>query len=129
MLLGCEGGRLFFRGFLLQCAVVLFFLGGAFYLRIASDRQKDVSDVLIASGPVATFSAQVDVNRASHQELETLPGIGKVLSMKIVQYRREHGLYQKPSDLLNIKGIGPKTLERISPYLVFKTATSKNMPE
>lgn len=61
----------------------------------------------------------VNVNTASPEELETLPGIGEVLAQRIVEYREAHGPFKSPEDLLKIKGIGPKTLEKFRDRITF----------
>ena len=58
----------------------------------------------------------VNINTASARELEALPGIGEVLSQRIIDYRNAHGPFQSVDELIRIKGIGEKTLERIKPY-------------
>lgn len=59
----------------------------------------------------------VDVNSADWPELAQLPGIGETLARRIVQTRREQGPYLSHQDLRRVRGIGPATLERITPYL------------
>ena len=59
----------------------------------------------------------IDPNRASATELTILPGIGPVLAERIVAERMNTGDFQRTEDLLRVKGIGPKTLERIRPFL------------
>ncbi len=55
----------------------------------------------------------VNVNVASAEELETLPGIGEVLAATIVQYREEHGPFTSIDQLLDVSGIGEVTLEEL----------------
>jgi competence protein ComEA len=55
----------------------------------------------------------VNVNTASPEELETLPGIGEVLAATIVQYREEHGPFTSVDQLVDVSGIGEVTLEEI----------------
>jgi comEA protein len=55
---------------------------------------------------------QVNVNTASKEELILLPGIGPGLAERIIAYRREHGLFGSIDDLVEVGGIGEKTLER-----------------
>jgi len=63
-----------------------------------------------------TLPAQmVDLNRATKQELMTLPGVGEVIAERILVYREEHGAFAAVKDLLKVKGIGKKKLERIEP--------------
>lgn len=56
---------------------------------------------------------KVRVNYASQEEIETLPGIGPSKAQAIIQYREEHGYFQTVEDLLQISGIGEKTLENM----------------
>ena len=58
----------------------------------------------------------LDVNHSPADSLELLPGIGPALSRRIVEYRRAHGPFASVDSLVNVKGIGPKTLERIRIY-------------
>jgi len=60
-----------------------------------------------------TQDTKVNINTASAQELETLSGIGPVKALAIVDYRSENGLFRTVDELINVPGIGPKTLEAI----------------
>ena len=63
---------------------------------------------------------KVNINKAGMDELISLPYIGEVKARAIIAYRDEHGPFKTPEDLLNVKGIGPKTLERIKDFIVFE---------
>ncbi len=52
-----------------------------------------------------------------------LKGIGPVLAERIIQYRKMHGYFRSVDELIKIKGIGPKTLEKLRPYV---TVINKN---
>ena len=64
------------------------------------------------------YSFKVDVNRAAWHELAQLPDIGEVTARKIVASRKSQGPFADPDDLQRVRGIGPKTVERIRPYLL-----------
>ena len=68
---------------------------------------------------------QVDVNQADWPELLLLPGIGPTLAQRIVEHRNLQGPYQSLNDLTDVPGIGPRTLERITPYLIVKAGEGK----
>ena len=62
---------------------------------------------------------RIDPNRASASELVRLPGIGPSLAGRIVADRDQHGGFPSPEALLRVRGIGPKTLDRIRGFLSF----------
>jgi competence protein ComEA len=66
-----------------------------------------------AEGPVV-------LNRADAAELGRLPGVGAKRAEAILALRQRLGRFQKLTDLLRIKGIGPRTLERMRPHLVLE---------
>lgn len=55
----------------------------------------------------------ININTASAERLTSLNGIGEVKAAAIVEYRRTHGGFSSVDELLNVKGIGEKTLEKI----------------
>ena len=61
---------------------------------------------------------QVDVNQADWPELAALPDIGATLARRIVESRDRDGPFRDHEDLCRVKGMGPKTLERLRPYLL-----------
>lgn len=64
------------------------------------------------------YRFQVDLNTAEWPELAQLSDIGPVLAGRIVESRENEGPYVDHQDLMRVKGIGPKTLEKIRPYLL-----------
>lgn len=60
---------------------------------------------------------RLDLNTASVEELETLPGIGPVLAERIVERRQELGAFRTREDVLSVYGIGEATYEKIEPYI------------
>jgi competence protein ComEA len=55
----------------------------------------------------------ININVASLQELDTLPGVGPVTAQRIVDYREAHGAFQRVEDIQNVSGIGPSRFEAI----------------
>ena len=60
----------------------------------------------------------ININTADIKELEKLPRIGPATAKKILALREEKGGFKKAEDLLEVKGIGPKTLEKIKPFVI-----------
>lgn len=66
-----------------------------------------------AIGEGSDGSGKVRINYATQAEVETLSGIGPSKAQAIIEHRDDFGFFQKPEDLLEISGIGEKTLENI----------------
>jgi competence protein ComEA len=60
----------------------------------------------------------VDINNAEWPEFAELPELGETLARRIVESRAEAGPFGDHADLLRVNGIGPRTLERLKPYLL-----------
>jgi|SRR4051812_2100083 competence protein ComEA len=61
---------------------------------------------------------KIDVNHADWPELSLMPNIGEQLAKRIVTDREERGPFQDHSELRRVRGIGPKTLESMKPFLL-----------
>ncbi len=66
----------------------------------------------------------VNVNTATAEELEQLPGVGEARARAIVDLRKEKGGFQTVEQLMQIKGIGSATLDRLRPHLAVKGRTT-----
>lgn len=56
---------------------------------------------------------RLDINTATREQLDALPGIGPVRAAAILAWREEHGPFRFPEELLEVPGIGEKTLENL----------------
>src|SRR5260370_31033480 len=59
----------------------------------------------------------VNINTANSEELQQVPGIGPGTAEKILQMRKSYGAFKSVDDLLAIRGLGPKRLEKMRKYL------------
>ena len=93
----------------------------------ASPKQLAIRPMPPAAGDSAreksafALDGRLDLNRASADELEGLPGIGPKTAQRILEDRRMRGPFRKPSDLTRVKGIGAKTLARLLPHVTVGT--------
>ena len=61
--------------------------------------------------------ALVNINTATAEQLDTLPGVGPVTAQKILQWREAHGAFSSVDELLEVDGIGEKTLADLAPHV------------
>jgi len=86
------------------------------YWHAAGGHQGD--QVLWDRAPPLSAPYVVDVNHASWPELAQLPGIGKTLAQRIVNYRQENGPFTTLQQLRGVHGIGAQTMNRLRPFLL-----------
>ncbi len=97
-----------------------------------------ITAFLVASIGAAAFAADaqantaaagvVNINTADAAQLSLLPRVGLKAAQRIVDYRKEHGPFQKATDVMQVKGFGDKSFERLSAYITVEgqtTLTSK----
>ena len=72
----------------------------------------------IDDAPPVEIAFQVDINSAPWPELALLPRIGETLAKRIIEDREANGPFRDLDDLQRVRGIGPRTLEEMRPYLV-----------
>ncbi|MDX2176400.1 MAG: ComEA family DNA-binding protein [Candidatus Sumerlaeia bacterium] len=81
-----------------------------------------------AAAQPASAGGLIDVNTADQKLLETLPGIGPAKARAILDDRAAKGPFRSAEDLDRVSGIGPKTVERLRPYLSFGAAEPPAAP-
>ena len=100
----------------LECLIAAILLTAAFFLHAAIYPRPDRYTSVHRASPVEPlrgFAQDSVFNTGSAKDLDAFPGIGEVLSQRIVEGRDILGDYRLPTDLLLVKGIGPKTLAGI----------------
>ena len=78
--------------------------------------------------PRKVSRGRVNLNTATAEELERLPGIGPAKAERIVAFRARHGPFKRVVDLRRVKGFGRKTFKRLEPFLDIKGATTLDEP-
>ena len=108
------------RGKRLERLLVLLTLLLAAYtaVRAAGD---PAEPLILETGPVPTAGAAalLDLNTATAEELESLPGVGPVIARRILDWRAENGPFTGPQDVMAVSGIGEATYAKLEPYITF----------
>src|SRR6267378_4255450 len=101
------------RRFPIRLLSIFLFLGLIFSASVDAGKKKPPAKPL-------------DLNTATSEELQQVPGIGPATADKILQMRKSYGAFKSVDDLLAIRGLGPKRLEKMRKYLTVGKPNSKN---
>ena len=74
--------------------------------------QDNTTEPVVSNKPVL-----LNINTASTEELQTLPNIGERMAKRIIDYRIQHGDFASVDALQDVKGIGPKTIDKLRPFV------------
>ena len=104
------------------CLAIVFALCGTLSI--------DASSALAQSAPApATAQAAakplINLNTATLDQLETLPGIGQKTAERIIEFRTKSGGFKRIEELMNVKGIGEKSFLKLKPLVVVPPKTDK----
>ena len=64
-----------------------------------------------------TVNGPVNINTAETNQLIAIPGVGEATALRIIEWREEHGPFLRVEDLMKVKGIGEKSLEKLRPHV------------
>jgi len=97
--------------YIVMCLSLLASLGTPAPL-LAAGAQKDET--------IQEVVSKVNINAASSDELQSVPGIGATLAERIIAFRTEHGPFKTADELTQVRGIGEKNLVKLLPWLTVK---------
>lgn len=78
---------------------------------------KDHTERLLPQEATATESGRINLNTATLEELDALPGVGPSTAQNIITYRETYGGFAAPEEIMNVKRIGEKTYEKLKDYI------------
>lgn len=109
-----------FLGFLLVVLAVLLI---AFRWKLSGGGHTEIE--ILAQQPREYFYA-IEINQASWVEWAQLDGIGEKLARRIVEDRQSNGPFQSIDDVARVRGLGPKMIEKLRPFLKCETTDSQS---
>jgi len=82
----------------------------------AAGEAKAESDA--SGGKAVPAGEKVNINTASSEQLQALPGVGPALAQRILDYRKANGAFKQAAELMNVKGIGEKSFEKLKDRII-----------
>lgn len=76
----------------------------------------------------AAAKPAINLNSATLDQLETLPGIGRKTAERIIEHRTKSGAFKRIEELMNVKGIGEKSFLKLKPMIVVTPPKTEKAP-
>jgi len=80
-----------------------------------------------AGNSKGTLTGVVNINTATLEQLQLLPGIGPKTAQAIIDYRQANGDFKSPDDLIKVKGVGQKLMEKLRENVTIKGETTAKL--
>ena len=91
--------------------------------RPAPQRGVTLRSAIPTAGHSQRTQGKLDLNRATAEQLQLLPGIGPVLAQRVIEQRATHGPFHTVDDLKDVKGIGKKRMDQLRPLIMVEQVT------
>jgi len=98
--------------------------GRAFTLALLASLTFALAGAGVAAAGSGRLEGTVNINTATHAELQLLPGVGEARATAVIALREHRGGLKSVEELKDVKGIGDVAMERIRPFVVTKGKTT-----
>ena len=98
--------------------------GRAFTLALLTSTMLALAGAGVAAAGTARLEGTVNINTATYEELQLLPGVGEARAKAVIALRVQRGGFKSVDELRDVKGIGDIALERIRPFVSTKGKTT-----
>ncbi|KAL9975251.1 hypothetical protein ACROYT_G012390 [Oculina patagonica] len=88
----------------------------------------DLSCEKVGEKVVINSGEKININTASKKSLEEIKGIGPTLAGRIIQYREENGPFKKVEDIVSVRGVSEKLLEKINSQITVESSETPTVP-
>ena len=105
----------------LTATVVAACMAGALASAQTPARRAPTTTAATPAVVAGTSATALNLNTATSAQLEALPGIGKAVADRIVEYRQKSGSFKRVEDLMNVRGIGERSFLRLKPLVTVGT--------
>ena len=100
-------------------------LCGTFMIAIASASAQTPTPPTLVPAPA---KPAINLNTATIEQLDSLPGIGRKTAELIIEYRTKSGGFKRIEELMNVKGIGEKSFLKLKPLVVIPPPKTEKAP-
>ncbi|MBO4853892.1 MAG: ComEA family DNA-binding protein [Oscillospiraceae bacterium] len=106
---------------LLSATVLFLLLTAVRYITFAGREYEGFTVTASRENDAQEQPDKININTADRETLRQIPGIGVAMASRIMTYRAEHGPFRSVEELLQVDGIGARTLEGIRPYITVES--------
>lgn len=85
---------------------------------VKQERRAPSANTQMAQQSFVDNTSLVNINTASREELEKLPGIGEALALRIIEHRERHGRFRRPEHVIMVRGLSDRRFRELSSLIV-----------
>ena len=110
------------------CLATVIALGATVLITLPALAATIQSQTPAVAAPSTPSKPLINLNTATIDQLETLPGIGRKTAERIIEYRTKSGSFKRIEELMNVKGIGEKSFLKLKPLVAVPPPKTEKAP-